>query len=233
MITELISSYLFPPLFYLFLLLLLHLLLLYLPLLILPPLTLLLLPPLLLPLLLLLLLFVITEKPITSMLRGLSAPVKMRFQQSDEDLALIMVSTLLCTVRYTTLRCTVRYRTLQCTVRYRTLQCISLHFIAIYCSIFKCDSIIELRLEYCYVGTLMQIDKRISHTHAYKHFLTSGPWTVIYHIDTQRSEQLEPTRCEPIPLTTKHNTTNQIKSELIIRFTTHHNTTQHNTIEHI
>ena len=169
------------------------------------PLFLLLLPPLLLPhLLLLLLLCVITEKPITSMLRGLSAPVKMRFQQSDEDLALIMVSKL------------------QCTVRYTTLQCISLHFIAIYCSIFKCDSIIELRLEYCYVDTLMQIDKRISHTYAYKHFLIPGLWTVIYHIDTQRSEQLEPTRCEPIPLTTKHNTTQQIKSELIIRLTTQH-----------
>ena len=195
MITELISSYLFPPLFHL-----------------LPLLLLLLLP------LRLLFLFVITEKPITSMLRGLSAPVKMRFQQSDEDLALIMVSTLLCTVRHTTLQCTVRYRTLQCT---------SLHFIAIYCSVFKCDSIIELRLEYCYVGTLMQIDKRISHTYAYKHFLISGLWTVIYHIDTQRSGQLQPTRCEPIPLTTRHNTTNQIRTNHSI-----HNRTQHNTIEH-
>ena len=33
------------------------------------------------------------ERPITSMLRGFSAPVKMKFHQSDEDLALIMVST--------------------------------------------------------------------------------------------------------------------------------------------
>ena len=41
-----------------------------------------------------------TEKPITSMLRGLSAPVKMRFQQSDEDLALIMVSTALYVVQH-------------------------------------------------------------------------------------------------------------------------------------
>ena len=33
-----------------------------------------------------------TERPVASLLRGFSAPVNMKYQQSDEDLATIMVS---------------------------------------------------------------------------------------------------------------------------------------------